>query len=424
MARAVRIPHPVELQIFRGTPGYIRVGRTRLGQWWFVGPAGNPCLCRGVNGVGQSDDAVRPAAEIDAQLRRWHCNTLGPGSTASSPGRNWWHTHTVGFCSAFLDTVIRAGGACLPDVFDPRWVAACDARAAEVCGPRALSDLLLGYFTDEDLRWQQGTASGGSRVPRPTLLQLCLGLEPSYAAYHAAWEFVLAAHGREWARLARDWEIKLPNKEALRQMTLEERPVTGPGYERDHARFSREFARRYFTATSAAIRRHDPNHLVLGCQFAAHPGEAVLLECAAPNVDVVSARVAQPDAAALLENYHRPARMPVLASEFSWAGEEFRRAAPGAAGRGRTSVERMLARGRSALRSVFSHPALVGYLWEQYIDGADDDAPFGRGLVRRTGREAGEHTELWTLLNSESEARRRRGVNADAARPLTVLGVR
>ena len=39
--------------------------------------------------------------------------------------------------------------------------------------------------------WAQFPATRG----RPSLLQLCLSLEPNFSAYHAAWEFALALHG-------------------------------------------------------------------------------------------------------------------------------------------------------------------------------------------------------------------------------------
>gem|GEM_PF-4227384 len=80
-----------------------------------------------------------------------------------------------------------------------------------------------------------------SNVPR--LLQICLSLEPAFSAYHAAWEFTLAAHAGDLATLAQAWDIPLPNKEALRQLTLAETPLLGASYLADNERFSREFAR-------------------------------------------------------------------------------------------------------------------------------------------------------------------------------------
>src|SRR5690606_24233679 len=89
--------------------------------------------------------------------------------------------------------LIHVGAAQLPDVYDLRWPAVCAARVAAVnAGPG-----LAGYLSDRQLGWAQ-PALDGSAPTRPTLLQLCLSLDPRFSAYHAAWEFVLAPRGGDW----------------------------------------------------------------------------------------------------------------------------------------------------------------------------------------------------------------------------------
>ena len=76
-------------------------------------------------------------------------------------------------------------------------------------------------------------------------------------------------------------------------------PATAPGYqkataflkERGHARdnlstedkseFLGLVAAEYGRVASEAIRRADPNHLVLGCRFALYPGDAAICELTA-----------------------------------------------------------------------------------------------------------------------------------------------
>jgi hypothetical protein len=106
------------------------------------------------------------------------------------------------------------------------------------------------------------------------LLQLCLSLEPGFAAYHAAWEFVLAYHGGRLESVAHAWNANLPNKEVVRELTRAEEGLGTRGYLRDDARWTREFARRYFNTTGNAVRQADPNHLILGCRFRRSPGPA------------------------------------------------------------------------------------------------------------------------------------------------------
>src|SRR5205823_5759356 len=117
------------------------------------------------------------------------------------------------------------------------------------------------------------------------LLQICLSLEPGFAAYHAAWEFVLALHGGKLAALARAWGTPLANKEVVRELTRAEQGIATRGYLRDAARWTREFARRYFTTTAEAIRAADPHHLVLGAHSAMPPGENVRAESIYPAID-------------------------------------------------------------------------------------------------------------------------------------------
>ena len=413
----------------RGTAGYFRVGQTRSGQWWLLDARDAGFFSRGVNGVnrtgttggrgakrsdyGATVDTVYGTADPLAfaetalvRLNAWGANTLGVWATAEGFDRGTAYTEIMEFRQAAPEATIRLAGAKVPDVFDPRWAEACDRRAAEVALVRAFSRDLIGYFTDDDLIWAQpdGEAgdAGGTRAPRPSLLQICLSLEPSFPAYHAAWEFTLAAHGGDLATLARAWGVVLPNKEALRQLTQADTPLLSSRYRRDQERFAREFARRYFAVTAAAIRRHDPNHLILGCRFGAEPGAAILAECGPPQVDVLSLCADDETLPARIDAAQKVLGMPVLVGEFGWTGAAFKREAVAGEPADRTTLERMLARGRSTLERTIIHPATVGYAWPRWADRNDQWAPFGDGLVHVDDREAHEHTELFLHLNRRS----------------------
>jgi agarase len=235
------------------------------------------------------------------------------------------------------------------------------------------------------------------------LLQICLSLEPSQRAYHAAWEFVLATRRGDLSMVARDWAVELPNKETLRQLTHREEALTSAGYLRDQRLFAREFARRYFATSAAAIRAQDPDHLILGCRFSQPPGSVVMAECVYPNVDVVSARPGGEFWEKTAHACHSVRGMPVLLVEAGWTGEAFTRAPQTRDPRGLTTVERMLKKGRSALERVCAQRAVVGYEWAAWADGETDLPPFGRGLVHVDDREAREHTELLSDLNARAE---------------------
>jgi hypothetical protein len=435
----------------RGHVGFVRVGQTTAGQWWLIGPDDRPFFSSGVttvNRTGRSDGratqpgpytiavdadsgddggAARFVAKTLARLHRWNMNTLGAWSDPALFDRGLFYTETLEFRRLVPETAIKFGGASLPDVFNPKWVEACDARAAEICGPRRESTELIGYFSDHELGWAQPHAEPiavqvnvapelAPRIERPSLLQICLSLDPSFPAYHAAWEFTLAAYVGELPLLAKAWEVELANKETLRQLTLAETPLLGKCYLRDNVRFTREFARRYFAACAAAIRRHDPHHLVLGCRFGGPPGSSVLAECVAPAVDVLSANDYHETPGRRMNEYWRATSMPILIGGFCWNSDYFTQCPPDSNWRSPTSVERMLARGRSALEGAIVHPAVVGWAWQRWMDFPDDEPPFGHGLVHLNDREAREHTELLAQINAHAESLRRAAARHSPAR--------
>ena len=62
-----------------------------------------------------------------------------------------------------------------------------------------------------------------------------------------------------------------------------------------------------------------------------------------------------------------PAAGPVIAGDFCWADEAFYGVhTAGSRAHGFTAVERMLRRGRAAFARTARHPAVVGYVWQQW----------------------------------------------------------
>ncbi len=381
----------------RGSDGFVHVAQNLAGQWWLVDAAGEPFWCKAVHGARAAavpgDAAI--ARDSAVRLRTWGFDAVGVGGDGTGWEDGFAFLASADFCSAA--TVLTGPGLRLPDVFDPRWPDLARQHAAKMCTPLAENKKIVGWASDDGAAWAQPAAEG-----RPSLLQLCLSLEPSFAAYHAAWEFALAAHAGRLDALARNWGVKLANKEVVREMTRAELGIATRGYLRDEARWTREFARRYFTTTAAAIRAADPNHLVLGCRFAGQVGAQVLAECVYPAVDV-----AMPDWRELPPSDATDRTNPVLAAGVCWAEKEFLKLPTAARVLRLTSVEWMLRRGRTALERAARHPAVVGYIWAQWQDEPGEQPPFARGLVHVNGAEAREHTELLAEFNRRADAVRR-----------------
>jgi hypothetical protein len=95
---------------------------------------------------------------------------------------------------------------------------------------------------------------------------------------------------------------------------------------------------------------------------------------------------------------------PVVAGDFTWVDARFLREPASARTRRLTTVERMLRRGRAVLERAARHPAVVGYAWRQWRDGAGEQPPFAHGLVHENDAEAREHTELLAEINGRFPA--------------------
>ena len=374
----------------RGAEGFFHVVQSNGGRWSLRDPEGAPFFLRAVQGVRAtpaSGDGELPP-DPATRLRAWGFNAVGLGNVDGAgrddglPG-----LAAVDFVSA--SHVISGAGLRLPDVFELEWPRRALERAGAVCAPEAGEPALIGWVPDAALEWALPAGPG-----RPSLLQCCLSLEPGFAAYHAAWEFALALHGGRLDALAQAWGAAITNKEVVRAMTRAEQALATRGYLRDDARWTREFARRYFATTSAAVRAADPNHLVLGARSIGRAGPQVLAECVFPAVDV-----AMPAWTELPVAVANPTQ-PVIAGDVSWVGAEFLR--PLAGGRvGRlTTLERMLRRARAGLIRLERNPAVVGYAWARWTDEPGEQPPFAGGLVHAGGAEAREHTELIAQFNA------------------------
>jgi hypothetical protein len=376
--------HSFKPESIRGAPGFFRVAQTREGKWWWVDPEDTPCFIRAVNGVRSAGE---PAADPVLRLRAWGFNALGADCDEALSAEGLPVVSTVGFAEF---CAIRAKGVRLPDVFDPGWKAAAEERAGDVCAASARRPELLGWLTDDDLAW-----GGIMGTNTPALLQICLSLEPSFAAYHAAWEFVLAPYRGDLKRLGKAWGWPLHNKEEVRELTRGDQGITSAGFARDQWRWTHEFAQRYFAVTGAVIRRHDAQHLILGAReptTAVSGGGAWLSECVFPAVDVTWVRGSD------LKTWREG---PVLVGQFNWVPESLEPRASKSRRGGVTTVERMLRQGRATFRALAAHPLVVGYAWESWRDRPGEQPPFGHGLVHDNNSEAREHTELLTYLNGE-----------------------
>ena len=246
-----------------------------------------------------------------------------------------------------------------PNVFHPDFEAACDWWARQRCAPYKDDPWLVGYFIDNELAWW-GNVSANKAT----------GL---------------------WDAVAKKPDTH-PAKKAMLAYLKAQFPAAGGGdligqaSPADKLGFLRLAAERYFAATTAAIRRADPNHMVMGCRFAGGPNgvHPVVMEVAGKYCDVVSfnhypwadldrdvvfdSREKQVPVADLYREAHDRAGKPFFQTEWSFpALDTGRPCYHGAGQRFYTQAERVQACELYA-RTLLSLPFFAGYSFFRWVD--------------------------------------------------------
>lgn len=272
------------------------------GVWWAIDPTGTPCFLLGTDHVNYEVHhcerlACAPyhrnvrelytgedewAASAVERLKSWGFNTLGSHSSESVRHRGLPHMENLRMGAAYArrDAIVpptRWTG--FPNVFADGFGAFCDEWAAERCAPQADDPWLVGWFIDNELEWHLWTTAGivPSTLTRPAdhpakraLVELLRKRHGTIDSFNRVWGLQPASFEDLAART--DWEVAEdpageshgPTEKAMSQ----DLPGCSEAALADRFAFIHLVAERYFTATTAAIRRHDPNHMILGCRYA------------------------------------------------------------------------------------------------------------------------------------------------------------
>jgi hypothetical protein len=328
------------LQLTGVKTGYFHTQQIQ-GRWWLVTPEGNAFFSKGVDNVSYAPEgksSPKPPADIPAwanatsqQLRGWNLNTLGAWSTRELYGTGMVYAPVIDIAASVQRDLWLKGG--VVDYFSEEFRAAADRVAVAKCAPLAKDPWLLGYFTDNELRWGKDWRSGDS------LLESYLKMPETSVGFLKATE-LLKSRGHTAANVT----------------------------DEDRSEFLGLVAEEYAKVTSEAIRRHDPNHLVLGCRFAGYAGDSAM-RAVGRHFDVVSYH--SYNASAPVERLEQVARLsgkPVMITEFSFkAMDSGLPNTKGAAKPVATQQERAdgFARYVEALASL---PYCVGFHWFEYRD--------------------------------------------------------
>lgn len=282
------------------------------------------------------------------RLKSWGFNTLGCWSDKKiislrrTPYVDWIF---------YTPPRIRGWGVTrklFPDVFDPRFEAEFRRRAERLCADTKDDPLCIGYFSDNELSWDDETTLARAVLKAPAdqvaKLRMLEWLKERYTgvdALNAAWKTDFA-----------DWDALLPPQAIY----------ATAGTRKDLEDFGTVIARTYFETCKRVLAEVAPGTLYLGCRFATHNARAV--QAAAEFCDVVSFNIYRTSVA----DWTPPGGIdkPVLIGEFHFGAPD-----RGVFGRGLVGVANQAERAEAVRRYVEGaarNPALVGAHWFQYTD--------------------------------------------------------
>ncbi|MFB3788424.1 MAG: beta-agarase [bacterium] len=373
--------------------------------WWLIDPGGKAFLSKGVNHISFTADfcpalGLSPyalatqkkygtedawAKAVAANLRLWNFNTIGSWSGESMRRQKMPYTY-------ILDIGSSAGGdwekGLFPDVYSKKFRQLAAHEAMIQCQSRKEDPYLIGYFSDNELRWGADWRSPDS------LLVSFLRLKPGEAGRQAALDFLTRRYpsidvlNQAWGTQVESFD-QLPGSHPI---------PAGGALKKDEDDFLEQTAEIYFRVCMEEIRNQDSNHLILGCRFAGQ-APAPVLRALRNHVDVVTFNTYQerPPEPALREIY-QITQKPILITEFSFKAMDS--GLPNTKGAGKPApVQEDRARlFTSFVSELMELPFIIGYHWFEYTDepaeGRFDGENSNYGLVNI-------QDEPWEVLTRE-----------------------
>lgn len=346
------------------------------GVWWLITPDGNAFFSKGVNHISYAGDrspalgyspygravetkfgsATKWAEETAGRLRGWGFNTAGAWSSREMFEQKLPYT-------LILNLAANAGANWqrgeVADVFAPRFEQAAREQAQKFCAPRAKDSFLLGYFSDNELRW------GADWRSKQSLFEACLG-RPAEAPGKQAVVRLLRARYPTGESFNKAWGTELKTLDELPSLTS--LSMTNDAAKVMQREFLREYARAYFRTCRDAIKAADSNHLVLGCRFAGYAPQEVV-EAMGEFVDVVSFNNYSFTAPAdQLKKLHAATSRPILLTEFSFKAQDSGLPNTKGAGKPLPTQQDRAGHFEKYVTGLAQLPSMVGFHWFEYAD--------------------------------------------------------
>jgi hypothetical protein len=381
-------------------------------------------------GPNPPDYAVRWGDDTEKRLREWGFNAMGSTCDEQFSKRGFVTRPLLRMSESFAkqgsDYCIaehkQRASTVFPNVFHPEFADFCEKFAEERCTRFKDNPWYLGYYIDNELAWW-----GRSNRTLPVgLFNLTMGKEPTHTAKIALRDFLKKESDNDIAKFNAFWGTSLNSFDEI--LNLKKLPESTKEQIAAKDRFLGLIAEIYFSTTSRAIRKADPNHLILGCRFADingagspsvwralgkycdavsinfYPSAQLDENCVYPGVDFKGETMDE-----AFQRLYSYTNKPMLVTEWSFpALDSGLPCTWGAGQRFNTQTERTRATNLFA-RTMLSEKSVVGYdyfMWcdepalgltPQFLENSN------YGLVNEKGEAYKEITEMFTELHKHPE---------------------
>lgn len=324
-------------RVLHGREGYWRLGQTYDGVWWFVSPEGKQEWLNTVTTV-QPFQLARDKAGVqfisrdydggiteNGDMRKWAEKTLERVRAAGFKGLGGWcnpsfHELDVPM-TRDLNLYKWVCGSTSVLLFSPQWESLVDNAAKQQVEKLRDNKNLVGYYIDNELEWGDGFV--GPRLYFDKLPPTDPNRREVGKVIREIWPTV-EKFNADWGTELKSWE-EMDGWEVL--------PLTFPGadgpakrggnysaYVRLLGVWMEHVAREYFRLTTTAIRKYDPNHLILGVRFKNWAPEEIVrasrgfTDAQSLNSYVGDARLDRE----MFEMIYRESGQPLIITEYSF----------------------------------------------------------------------------------------------------------
>lgn len=380
--------------------GFFRLEKQR--RWWLATPDGNAFLGFGLNhvmmnlllrkecvdhwarefGVKDNSDASQfiPGYrnKVKSDLDALGMNHLGVHSSMRDLPEGFCpYLHRIPFVNIphFLVSTEKD----FHDVFAPEFEAHCDRLAKAEALPRKDSPWLIGYFftdcpifTDLDAAPRQNNIYGAVRPGLPTWPRVLRNLGGQSAGKRAYVDMMHKLHGGDIIAFNRAYGASFSSFEEL-QRTKSWRPRADPQNRtetRDNLAFLEKVVDRYYSVAAAAVRRYDPNHLIVGDKLNGNtdPQDA-LVKLAGKHMDVLFYQMYGhwEEQRPLVDRWSSLTGKPLFNGDSSYAVPYPEM--PNPYGPHCASQQDRARRFTEFAEHAFARPDFVGFTWCGWIDG-------------------------------------------------------